>query len=99
MLDLVVDLDRHEGRTIVMVLHDLNQACRYADHLVAMKDGEIVGEGTPNQVITATSVAEVFGLSCEVTTDPVAGTPLVIPKGRHHGAGAQGARGPRRANA
>ncbi|MGP3978261.1 ABC transporter ATP-binding protein [Streptomyces sp. 8N114] len=86
VLDLVVDLNRNEGRTVVMVLHDLNQACRYADHLVALKNGRTVGEGTPSDVITASSVADIFGLSCEVTADPVSGTPLVIPRGRHHGA-------------
>lgn len=85
VLDLVVDLNRTERRTVVMVLHDLNQACRYADHLVALKDGEIVGEGPPRDVITASAVEHIFGLSCEVTTDPVSRTPLVIPKGRHHG--------------
>ncbi|NEE29616.1 ABC transporter ATP-binding protein, partial [Streptomyces sp. SID7982] len=53
VLDLVVDLNRREGRTIVMVLHDLNQACRYADHVIAMKKGDIVAEGAPADVITA----------------------------------------------
>ncbi|MFI6346097.1 ABC transporter ATP-binding protein [Streptomyces sp. NPDC050560] len=86
VLDLVVDLNREEGRTVVMVLHDLNQACRYADHLVALKDGAVVAEGAPSEVVTAASVAEIFGLSCEVTADPVSATPLVIPRGRHHGA-------------
>ncbi|MGI5350395.1 ABC transporter ATP-binding protein [Streptomyces sp. CA-250714] len=86
VLDLVVDLNRNEGRTVVMVLHDLNQACRYADHLIALKDGRTVGEGRPSDVITASAVEDIFGLSCEVTTDPVSSTPLVIPVGRHHGA-------------
>ncbi|SFO37253.1 iron complex transport system ATP-binding protein [Actinomadura madurae] len=84
VLDLVVDLNRREGRTIVMVLHDLNQACRYADHVVAMKSGRIVAEGDPTEVVTAIAVEDVFGLRCQVTTDPVSGTPLVIPIGRHH---------------
>ncbi|HWM04783.1 MAG TPA: ABC transporter ATP-binding protein [Actinophytocola sp.] len=84
VLDLVVDLNRTESRTIVMVLHDLNQACRYADHVIAMKQGEIVTQGTPVEVITPAVVAEVFDLHCQVTTDPVSGTPLVIPVGRHH---------------
>ncbi|HEX2300663.1 MAG TPA: ABC transporter ATP-binding protein, partial [Pseudonocardiaceae bacterium] len=52
VLDLVVDLNRRENRTIVMVLHDLNQACRYADHVIAMKSGRIVTQGTPGEVIT-----------------------------------------------
>ncbi|WP_062357161.1 ABC transporter ATP-binding protein [Herbidospora yilanensis] len=84
VLDLIHDLNRDEGRTIVMVLHDLNQACRYADHVIAMKGGRIVAEGDPADVITAETVAEVFDLRCQVTTDPVSGTPLVIPMGRHH---------------
>ncbi|MFB7295730.1 ABC transporter ATP-binding protein [Streptomyces rubiginosohelvolus] len=84
VLDLVVDLNRREGRTIVMVLHDLNQACRYADHVIAMKKGAIVAEGAPADVITAETVEDVFGLRCQVTTDPVSRTPLVIPVGRHH---------------
>ncbi|MFD8464515.1 ABC transporter ATP-binding protein [Streptomyces cyaneofuscatus] len=84
VLDLVVDLNRREGRTIVMVLHDLNQACRYADHVIAMKKGSIVAEGAPADVITAETVEDVFGLRCQVTTDPVSRTPLVIPVGRHH---------------
>jgi iron complex transport system ATP-binding protein len=84
VLDLVTDLNRREGRTIVMVLHDLNQACRYADHMVAMKSGRIVAEGEPADVITAATVEDVFDLRCQVTTDPVSGTPLVIPISRHH---------------
>ncbi|GAA3192523.1 ABC transporter ATP-binding protein [Actinocorallia longicatena] len=84
VLDLVTDLNRDEGRTIVMVLHDLNQACRYADHVIAMKAGRIVAEGAPADVITVESVEDVFDLRCQITTDPVSGTPLVIPIGRHH---------------
>jgi iron complex transport system ATP-binding protein len=84
VLDLITDLNRNEGRTIVMVLHDLNQACRYADHMVAMKAGRIVAEGEPAEVVTADAVEDVFGLRCQVTTDPVSGTPMVIPVSRHH---------------
>ncbi len=86
VLDLVTDLNRRENRTVVMVLHDLNQACRYADHVVAMKSGRVVAEGTPAEVITAETVEDVFDLTCQITMDPVSGTPLVIPMGRHHGA-------------
>ncbi|ACZ86401.1 ABC transporter ATP-binding protein [Streptosporangium roseum] len=88
VLDLITDLNRHEGRTVVMVLHDLNQACRYADHVIAMKSGRIVAEGVPSDVITARTVEEIFDLRCQVTTDPVSGTPLIIPMSRHHGASA-----------
>jgi iron complex transport system ATP-binding protein len=94
VLDLVVDLNRREGRTIVMVLHDLNQACRYADHVIAMKAGRIVTQGAPADVVTPEIVAEVFDVGCQVTTDPVSGTPLVIPTGRHHNAEAVSAERP-----
>ncbi|MEV0523897.1 ABC transporter ATP-binding protein [Streptomyces sp. NPDC050439] len=85
VLDLITDLNRRESRTVVMVLHDLNQACRYADHVVAMKAGRIAAEGPPAEVITADLVRDVFSLRCRITPDPVSGTPLVIPMGRHHG--------------
>jgi iron complex transport system ATP-binding protein len=84
VLDLITDLNRQQGRTVVMVLHDLNQACRYADHIVAMKAGRIVGEGAPAEVVTAATVEEVFGLRCVVGEDPVSGTPMVVPMSRHH---------------
>ncbi|HWV25827.1 MAG TPA: ABC transporter ATP-binding protein [Aeromicrobium sp.] len=84
LLDLMLDLNRSSGRTIVMVLHDLNMACRYADHLIAMKDGVIVDEGAPSDVVTAELVTKVFGLDCHVVPDPVSATPMVVPLGRHH---------------
>lgn len=80
VLDLLADLNRSEGRTIVVVLHDLNLACRYADHLVAMKDGAIVTQGPPDEVITPATVADVFGLECVVVPDPLTATPLVVPR-------------------
>lgn len=87
LLDLLTDLNRASGKTIVMVLHDLNLACRYADHIIAMKDGAIVAEGSPSEVIDAEVVTEVFDLACEVVPDPVSGTPMIVPRGRHHAAG------------
>ncbi|MBO9522760.1 MAG: ABC transporter ATP-binding protein [Nocardioidaceae bacterium] len=84
LLDLLTDLNRDSGRTIVVVLHDLNLACRYADHLIAMKAGRIVVEGAPADVVTAEVITEVFGLRCEVVPDPVSGTPMILPRGRHH---------------
>lgn len=84
MLDLLVDLNRSRGTTIVMVLHELNLAARYADHLVAMKDGRVVAEGAPGDVVTEAVVRDVFGLDNQVVTDPLSGTPLVLPAGRHH---------------
>lgn len=71
---------RDGGRTVVCVLHDLNQACRYADHLVAMCDGRIVARGSPAEVVDSALVEEVFGLAALVIPDPVAGTPMVVPK-------------------
>ncbi|MAT07035.1 MAG: cobalamin/Fe(3+)-siderophore ABC transporter ATP-binding protein [Acidimicrobiaceae bacterium] len=81
VLELVTKLNRESGRTIVLVLHDLNLACRYSHHLVAMRDGRIVANGTPHEVITAERMHDVFGLDCIVIDDPVAGTPLVVPMG------------------
>jgi len=79
VLDLVARLNREAGRTVVVVLHDLNLACRYAHHIVAMRDGRIVASGAPADVITADTVREVFGLEALVIPDPVANTPLVVP--------------------
>ncbi|MFJ7071645.1 ABC transporter ATP-binding protein [Streptomyces sp. NPDC098781] len=81
LLELFTDL-HHAGRTLVAVLHDLNHAARYGTHLIAMKDGAVVAEGTPDEVVTAELVEEVFGLRCLVTSDPVAGSPQVVPLGR-----------------
>ena len=84
VLDLLTDLTTHQGRTIVAVLHDLNLACRYADNLVAMKEGRIVAEGAPREIVTPELVADVFGLTARIVTDPVSDTPMVVPLGRHH---------------
>ncbi|MBD8534614.1 ABC transporter ATP-binding protein, partial [Plantibacter sp. CFBP 13570] len=64
-------------------LHDLNQAARYADHIIAMKDGEVVDTGTPAKVITESLVSEVFGLDARVIQDPESGSPLVLPRWPH----------------
>ncbi|WBQ04872.1 ABC transporter ATP-binding protein [Kribbella sp. CA-293567] len=82
ILDLVHDLNRDRGKTIVLVLHDLNLAARYAHHLIALKHGKVVASGNPAEVVTAAVVEEVFGLSCEVIADPLTGTPLVLPRPR-----------------
>jgi len=79
VLDLIRQLNHERGRTVVAVLHDLNQAARYADHLVAMKAGRIVAQGPPRDVVTADLVREVFGLESVVVPDPVTGGPLVVP--------------------
>ena len=82
VLDLLSDLNQARGTTIVMVLHDLNLAARYADHLVALCEGRIVAAGPPAEVITERCVREVFGMDCRVVDDPVTATPMVIPLGR-----------------
>ncbi|MEP7729531.1 ABC transporter ATP-binding protein [Marinomonas primoryensis] len=82
LMDLFQDLNRLQGHTIVAVLHDLNHACRYADNLIAMKSGQVVATGTPNDIVTETLIETVFGLPCIILEDPISGTPLVIPKGR-----------------
>jgi iron complex transport system ATP-binding protein len=84
VLDLLTDLNRDRGTTIVMVLHDLNLAARYADHLFAMCDGRIVASGEPSAVVTRELIGEVFDLDALVVPDPVSGTPIVVPRGRHH---------------
>ncbi len=81
LLELFADLHR-SGTTLVAVLHDLNHAARYATHLVAMRDGAIVAQGDPREVITEELVEAVYDLPCRVITDPVSGTPLVLPLGR-----------------
>jgi iron complex transport system ATP-binding protein len=82
LLDLFQDLNREQGHTMIAVLHDLNHACRYADNLIAMKAGKVVMTGKPNDIITETLIEDVFGLPCIIMKDPIAGTPLIIPKGR-----------------
>jgi iron complex transport system ATP-binding protein len=84
VLDLLADLNRTQERTIVCVLHDLNLACRYAQHLVAMRDGRIVAEGAPADVVTEDLVREVFDLDARVIDDPISHTPLIVPIGRLH---------------
>lgn len=82
ILDLLYELNEKEGRTILMVLHDLNLACRYAHNIVAIKDQKIFAQGKPEVVINCGLVKNVFGMECEVTVDPLFGTPLCIPYGK-----------------
>lgn len=79
ILELVADLNRSGGCTVVMVLHDLNEACRYAHHLVAMRDGRIAAQGPPGQVVTEELIRDVFRVETRVVPHPVAGTPLCVP--------------------
>ncbi|AUH53613.1 Fe(3+)-dicitrate ABC transporter ATP-binding protein [Chromobacterium sp. ATCC 53434] len=80
LLELFRRLNRDGGRTLVAVLHDINHACRYATHLIAMKDGRIVAEGAPSRIVTAELIEQVFGLPCLIIEDPVSHTPMVIPR-------------------
>ncbi|GLY10851.1 ABC transporter ATP-binding protein [Pseudobacillus badius] len=82
ILDLLFELNEQEGRTIVMVLHDLNLACRYAHHLVAVKDKAVYAHGKPEEVMNSALVKAVFHMNCEVTVDPLFGTPMCIPHGK-----------------
>jgi iron complex transport system ATP-binding protein len=90
VLDLCAALHAHHVRTLVVVLHDLNHACRYATHLIAMRDGHIVAEGVPGEIVTAELFQDVFGLACRVIADPETGTPLIIPRARVAPAGPNG---------
>jgi iron complex transport system ATP-binding protein len=83
VLDLLADLNAGRGTTVVMVLHDLNLAARYAHHLVVMKEGRVLRCGRPGDVLDADCVREAFGLESRVLVDPVAGCPMVVPIGRH----------------
>jgi len=81
VLDLLADLNE-KGRTIILVLHDLNQAARYADSVVALRGGQIVVQGTPQDVMTPSNIQQVFGLKTMVIKDPVTDTPMCVPIGR-----------------
>ncbi len=79
IMELAVDLVRQNGKTVVAVLHDLNQAARYADCVLLLKEGSIIAAGTPDAVITAENIANAFGVLAEVCRDPFTGTPMYIP--------------------
>ncbi|WP_080796139.1 ABC transporter ATP-binding protein [Corynebacterium pacaense] len=83
LLELCRRLNRDRGHTLVAVLHDLNQAARYADHIIAMRDGRIVSTGSPARVITEELVHTVFGVDARIIADPESGTPLMIPRWAH----------------
>ncbi|MFD5554230.1 ABC transporter ATP-binding protein [Streptomyces sp. NPDC127068] len=86
VMDLLADLNERTGKTIVLVSHDLNQAALYASSIVAMRDGRIVRQGTPEEVLTEETVAEVFGMPCVVVPHPRSARPQIFPLGRHIGA-------------
>ena len=84
ILDLLTDLNRKYGTTIVMVLHDINLSARYADYIFALHKGRLVAEGEPSKVITSSLIKDIFGLRCTVIRDPVSDSPSVVPIGRYH---------------
>ncbi|MFE5288400.1 ABC transporter ATP-binding protein [Nocardia sp. NPDC056611] len=84
VLDLVDRLHDDLGRTVVMVLHDLNLAIRYSDRLIVMRDGRIQAQGAPADIIDAELLLEVFNLRAEVLEDPVSGRPMIVPIGNRH---------------
>ncbi len=92
VLNLCADLHEEHGRTLVAVLHDLNHAARYATHLIALRDGKVVAEGAPGDIVTAELVEAVFGLRCQIIDDPETGTPLVVPAARRSRAAVDRAR-------
>ncbi|MDC3418279.1 ABC transporter ATP-binding protein [Aquibacillus salsiterrae] len=82
ILDLLFDLNEKDNRTIVMVLHDLNLACRYAHHIVAIKDKKVYAQGKPEEIVDCDMVSDVFQMKCDITYDPMFGTPMCIPHGK-----------------
>lgn len=84
ILDLLLELNRKRNTTIVMVLHDINLSARYADYLFALKKGQLIKQGTPEEVITEEMMSQIFDLQCMVIKDPVSDSPFIIPKGKFH---------------
>ncbi|MBM7652008.1 ABC transporter ATP-binding protein [Neobacillus cucumis] len=82
ILNLLFELNEFKNRTVVMVLHDLNLACRFAHNIVAIKDQKVYAQGAPEHVISGQLVKQVFDMECEITVDPLFGTPLCIPYGK-----------------
>ncbi|MBC3193438.1 ABC transporter ATP-binding protein [Pseudonocardia sp. C8] len=82
VLELLRRLNAEQGRTIVLVLHDLELAARYAHHLIAMRDGRVAAAGPPADVVVEDTVRRVFGVDALITPDPLTGTPLVLPRPR-----------------
>jgi iron complex transport system ATP-binding protein len=90
VLDLLAELNASRGTTVVMVLHELNLAARYADHLVVMAEGRLLREGPPSAVLDEACVREAFGLEARVVPDPVTGSPYVVPLGRRRSTSTSG---------
>ena len=84
ILDLLGELNRSKKTTIVMVLHDINLSVRYADHIFALKSGNLYAEGDPEKVITEKLIKDVYGLECKVIADPTSNKPMVVPIGKYN---------------
>ncbi len=84
ILDMLTDINREYQTTIVMVLHDINLSVRYADHIFAVSEGNIVASGNPKQILSPSLIEKVFDMKCVISTDPVSNSPYIIPIGRHH---------------
>jgi iron complex transport system ATP-binding protein len=84
ILDLLTDLNRKRGTTIVMVLHDINLSARYAHYIFALRKGKLIDQGIPSEIITSELIDAVFDLDCVVIQDPVSFSPFIVPRGRHH---------------
>ncbi|MEC0228536.1 ABC transporter ATP-binding protein [Paenibacillus alba] len=82
VLDLLFELNQNENRTIVMVLHDINLACRYAHHMVAIKEQKVWASGHPEDIVNEAMISSVFNMESVVAKDPLFGTPMVIPHGK-----------------
>ncbi|WP_281884642.1 ABC transporter ATP-binding protein [Paenibacillus sp. YYML68] len=85
VLDLLHELNEYEQRTIVMVLHDINLACRYAHNIVAIKNGKVYAEGQPEHIVNEQLIRQVFDLDCRIMEDPLFGSPMVVPFGKGRG--------------
>ncbi|MFW9144447.1 ABC transporter ATP-binding protein [Corynebacterium striatum] len=82
VLDLLVELNETHGTTIAMVIHDLNLAARYSDELIAVSNGNVYAQGSPQDVMTQQTVKDVFGVDSVIVEDPVSGLPAVMPIGK-----------------
>ena len=79
LMELVKEINRKFNITVVMVLHELNQASRYSDRLVIMKEGEIISDGTPGEIINESVIKQVYRIECEIDQDPLSSKPRIHP--------------------
>ena len=84
ILDLLGERNRSNKATIRMVIHDINLSVRYADHMFALKSGNLYAEGVPEKVITEKLIKDVYGLECKVISDPTSNKPMVVPIGKYN---------------